>query len=448
MAFLKKISPELRGFALTLNFYSSSAYNYVRKIFYKSLPHPSTIRKWYAVIDGFPGFTSESLNTLHNKVFEMKLKNKQLICGMMMDEFSIKQDVHFNGKRNQGYVNYGTGLNDDTDSLPLAKEALVLMLVALNSNWKIPIGYFLINGISGEEKGNLVKTSLNVLHDTGVIIKSLTFDGAGSNISMATSLRSKLHPPNVKTYFLHPITKSKDFFEKLVKLQEETQLHLATKIRHINYYKEKMKVRLAAQTLSEKLFDDLVKGDQMDFILSYKISQDHIKMFFSAIRSHGGFCNNPTASEFESAYKRLLIHTEIATSSQDNCVHLDETEILTVTNSSQQIESDSLEYFCTAGIDIDEEDTSMLLYLEQLQYTPYLMDITQYISGFVVRKIISILKYQEYAEFISESSITQITLIDLKNRGGLIKPSDDVTEFCRIAENVFRIQQHTYQSNS
>jgi len=52
------------------------------------------------------------------------------------------------------------------------------------------------------------------------------------------------------------------------------------------------------------------------------------------------------------------------------------------------IESDSLEYFCTAGTDIDEEeDTSMFLYLEQSQYTSYLIDTTQYISGFVVRKI-------------------------------------------------------------
>jgi len=51
---------------------------------------------------------------------------------------------YFNGQRNQGYVSYGTGLNEDTDTLPLAKEVLVLMLVALNSNWKIPIGYFLV----------------------------------------------------------------------------------------------------------------------------------------------------------------------------------------------------------------------------------------------------------------------------------------------------------------
>jgi len=70
----KKISPELRAFALTLHFYSSSAYNYVRKVFNKSLPHPSTICKWYAVINGSPGFTTKSLNALHNKVSEMKLK--------------------------------------------------------------------------------------------------------------------------------------------------------------------------------------------------------------------------------------------------------------------------------------------------------------------------------------------------------------------------------------
>lgn len=31
------------------------------------------------------------------------------------------------------------------------------------------------------------------------------------------------------------------------------------------------------------LFDDAIKTDHMDFILSYKISQDHIEMFFSAI---------------------------------------------------------------------------------------------------------------------------------------------------------------------
>jgi len=47
-----------------------------------------------------------------------------------------------------------------------------------------------------------------------------------------------------------------------------------------------------------ELIDDVLKTNQMEFILTYTISQDHLEMFFSAIRSRGGFCDNPTASQF------------------------------------------------------------------------------------------------------------------------------------------------------
>ncbi|KAF0711367.1 THAP domain-containing protein 1-like, partial [Aphis craccivora] len=40
----REISPELRCFALTLNFYSPAAYNYVRKNFNKCLPHPKLVK--------------------------------------------------------------------------------------------------------------------------------------------------------------------------------------------------------------------------------------------------------------------------------------------------------------------------------------------------------------------------------------------------------------------
>lgn len=140
------------------------------------------------MVDGTPGFTKESINAIQIKVAKMKSKNKTLVCGMMVDEITIKEGIHFNGTRNQGYISYGTGLNDDTDTLPLAKEALVIMIVALNSNWKIPIGYFLLNGLSRSEKANLINTALTIVYDTGVLVKTLTFDGAASNISMATTL--------------------------------------------------------------------------------------------------------------------------------------------------------------------------------------------------------------------------------------------------------------------
>lgn len=147
----RTVTPELRSFALTLYFYSPTTYNYVRKTFNKCLPHPSTIRKWYSVIDGQPGITAKL------KVLEMKTKNSDLVCGLIMDEMSKRSGVNFNGQRLQGYISYGHKIND-SDAMTEATEALVFLIVALNSYWKIPVGYFLTHGLTAEEKTNVLKT--------------------------------------------------------------------------------------------------------------------------------------------------------------------------------------------------------------------------------------------------------------------------------------------------
>lgn len=57
-------SNELKKFAVTLQYYSTKAYNFVRKQFLNVLPHPRTLSKWYHIINGEPGFTKETFNTL------------------------------------------------------------------------------------------------------------------------------------------------------------------------------------------------------------------------------------------------------------------------------------------------------------------------------------------------------------------------------------------------
>lgn len=78
-----KFSPELRTFALTLQFYSSKAYNYVRQTFDKSLSHPSTLRRWFQHIDGCPGFTKEAFDALKVTVSENKKIYKETVCALM-----------------------------------------------------------------------------------------------------------------------------------------------------------------------------------------------------------------------------------------------------------------------------------------------------------------------------------------------------------------------------
>ena len=54
----------------------------------------------------------------------------------------------------------------------------------------------------------------------------------------------------------------------------------------------------------QNLFRNLVTSGKLKYILTYKFSQDHLELFFCALRAYGGFNNNPTAQQFRAAYKR------------------------------------------------------------------------------------------------------------------------------------------------
>lgn len=76
----------------------------------------------------------------------------------------------------------------------------------------------------------------------------------------------------------------------------------------------------------------VVTNPLLKYILTYKISQDHLELFFGAIRSHGGYNNNPTARQFKASYKRLLVHTEIKAGNRGNAVNLEAIPILHCTS--------------------------------------------------------------------------------------------------------------------
>ena len=80
-----------------------------------------------------------------------------------------------------------------------------------------------------------------------------------------------------------------------------------------------------------KLYAELIAAHDapMKYLLTYKFSQDHIELFFSAVRARGGFNNNPTAGQFSAAYKRLLMRHNIKNGT-GNCILRDTTTILHV----------------------------------------------------------------------------------------------------------------------
>lgn len=105
----KKYTPQLRAFALTLNFYSTKAYNYLRKTFDSCLPSVKTLRKWYSSVDGRPGFTKEAFEALR---FKSEQSETRIHCCIVFDEMKIESKI----EKSYGYVDFG-GSIDSSDGI-------------------------------------------------------------------------------------------------------------------------------------------------------------------------------------------------------------------------------------------------------------------------------------------------------------------------------------------
>ena len=62
------------------------------------------------------------------------------------------------------------------------------------------------------------------------------------------------------------------------------------------------------KTLTD-LYKNIVIEGGLDFILTFKLSQDPLENFFSSIRMSCGSNNNPTSIQFKSAFQSLLCNT-------------------------------------------------------------------------------------------------------------------------------------------
>lgn len=170
------------------------------------MPRPKTISKWYATVNAEPGFAKESFNAVRFKADNAD-HDHGLYCSLILDEMAIRQHIEYDGKQFQGYVDMGTGNNNDCRDV--AKEVLVFMLVCINGAWKVPVGYFLLNGIIAEQKVNLVNICVQMAYEAGVRVVSLTSDGLRSNFSMVRLLGCNLEAVPMKTWFKHPGTDEK-----------------------------------------------------------------------------------------------------------------------------------------------------------------------------------------------------------------------------------------------
>lgn len=196
----------------------------------------------------------------------------------------------------------------------------------------------------------------------------------------------------------------------------------------------------------------------LKYLPVYKCSQDYIELFFASIRSHGGYNNNPTCRQFMSAYKRLLIHIEIREGGLGNCVPLSQIDILNYPSSKQKPEdhinnncSSSLGFLeKTFGNDAKNINHDHDYFFTNTTLSQYSEEVVIYIAGFVSRKLGRSLACESCVGVLfGHKENLMASLINIKDRGNLAYPSDDVIKICIVCEKVYRReafrQQYLYE---
>ena len=86
----------------------------------------------------------------------------------------------------------------------LATEALVFLIVGLKSHFKHPVVYFLQNKCSAMVQVQLIRDYISLLHDEGLCVHSLIFDGTYTNQYTAKQLGCRLMVNSFQSWFPLP----------------------------------------------------------------------------------------------------------------------------------------------------------------------------------------------------------------------------------------------------
>jgi hypothetical protein len=417
---------------------------------------------------------------------------------------------------------------EDLDKL--ANEALVFMAVGLGGRWKFPVAYFFTDHTTAYIQTNLVTDCIKRLYEVGITVRAVTCDGTEVNFCMFKNFRVTIdncyfdHPscPDVKIFAVPDVchmiklvrytlgdlkiiadNEGKQIrwqhVTDLVEMQESMGLRAANKlsVRHIDYCKHKMKVKLAAQVLSSSVADALdflrldckdlkqagndatvkfiriidhpfdvlnshspiahgyksaLRANNMqfwtegpskyrDYIAGLKCadgelikSRPHrVVFFYSKIRSRGGFNNNPSVTQFTAAYRSLIVKNSVTPSLNANCVALDNDDGYITIGRRRKTSSSS-----------DDSDASVCVvenYIDAVSQNTCLSNCLYYISGFVTRSVSRTLSCEDCCLALNEKILdvpesSACFLVNRKNRGGLFSPSGSVLKVITTNENV------------
>lgn len=190
---------------------------------------------------------------------------------------------------------YGVAYETDTSEKQPANQAIVYMVKGINDPLMLPVAYFFITSLNGEQRSSILISVLMAVSKCNVRISNVTFDGYAANITMCEILganmdpcsehfnpcisnphdNSSIHiivdPSHVEKLIRNTIASKEimidgrngqikwEYFVELEKCSRENGFVIVNKMnrKHIEWQQRKMKVRIAVETLSASVADSM-----------------------------------------------------------------------------------------------------------------------------------------------------------------------------------------------
>lgn len=175
------------------------------------------------------------------------------------------------------------------------------------------------------------------------------------------------------------------------------------------------------------LCDKLLQSGQLSYLCTYRLSQDHLEMFFSRVRRRSGWNNNPNTLQFRWALRAIFLKNGVKPSPNANAVQAtDQPENLLFRRVPTK-----------AAIQLDKD---MEKYLQLLSSrSEYHDHVLNYIAGYITRTLVNDCSCTQCIIALQRGSSAACPSSELtirKDRGGLVKPTLDVFYIVQAADKV------------
>lgn len=183
----------------------------------------------------------------------------------------------------------------------------------------------------------------------------------------------------------------------------------------------------------KEIYLNVVVNGPLSYLLTYKLSQDHLEHFFGLVRVRFGCNNNPTPLQFRHLYRRILLGVTNAIVTHSNVLLQDESEIVALIPTPEDRIAYILEEYDLGDIDLEELSDTML--------SEYKQSVIEYITGYVVMKLSRKINCDHCNVQLRAKSPTKQNFIGVKDYGPenvrfLTYPSNLVTQISETCEKV------------